>query len=313
MVFRALCEVTRQARASIVESFQRHHHQQQQSLEQQRLQRQSMNNYVPSLSPAQRPLLILPNKTPSPFFTALLDAIFTLALPVDNSTTADLLTPTHLAAVYDELGYQQSDNLPYLLHCHAQRCCDADPRSRVNEGMQMAWRIFELEYGMGTTTAGVAVPGLTRRGFRDMMVRDGLIYPLGQAKAWFGMIEKHRGRLVSMGLTIPVGVIGPEAFMQGGIGVSGDGETKREYRERQQRWVEEYNQRFYGERIAGGVGGGMVGQGQGIGPGMGTDWRMAMQMQQWKHNMTMDAMTPGYRVENGYGGYSYVYTGGFNW
>src|SRR5687768_9250949 len=136
-------------------------------------------------------VLILPDKTtPSPLFASLLNAIFTLALPADSSTSADILTLTRLAVVYTELGYPQADNLPSLLHQRAQRCCDADPRSRIDQGMQMAWRVFGLKY----TTAMGAV-GLTRKGFMDMMARDGLIYPPGQATAYSDLLARRRGEL----------------------------------------------------------------------------------------------------------------------
>jgi len=53
---------------------------------------------------------------------------------------------------------------------------------------------------------------------------------------------------------------------------------------------------------------------QGIGIGLGDcdRWAMAMQIQTFKHNMTMYAMTPGYRVPNGWGGCNYHYTGGLH-
>jgi hypothetical protein len=57
-----------------------------------------------------------------------------------------------------------------------------------------------------------------------------------------------------------------------------------------------------------------LGQQQGFGMGGGgVDWGMAMQMQTFKHDMTMSALTPGYREPNGWGGYDYHYTGGLNW
>ncbi|GAB1312331.1 hypothetical protein MFIFM68171_02541 [Madurella fahalii] len=306
MVFRALREVGRQVRTSITESIQ-HHQQQQYLLQQQQLFQPSTMTpshghpyYFTPPQPlsSQWPLLINPNQTPTPLFAALLDAIFTLSLPSDSSNTVDMLTPTRLAAVYDELGYPQADNLPFLLFRHAQSCGNVNPHLRANEGMQMAWRLFQLDF----VTANNGTPGLTRRGFRELMVRDGLIYPIGQAKAWSTVVEKHRGKLggmMPMGMAVPTGEIPAEAFMPTGVPATGDAEVQRVYKERQGRWIGEYNARFGGQGMGVEMDGGFC----------GGNWEIAKQMQDFKHQMTMDAMTPGYRLPNG----NVVWTGGLNW
>jgi hypothetical protein len=238
---------------------------------------------------------VLPDKvTPSPLFALLLDDIFTLALAADTSNAVDILTPTRLAAVYDELGYPQQDNLPFLLLRHAEQSGESNPHARVNEGMQMAWRVFELEYGTATTTTGAVVPGLTRRGFQAMMVRDGLMDPHRQAKGLSALIARHRGGMSAQRGQLPEVPIGAESLTPPGNPTTGDAETQRVYRERQTAWVEAYKSRFGAQ-------------------GVQMDMEMARMMQTFKHNMTMDAMTPGYRVPNGMGGYTYHYTGGLDW
>jgi hypothetical protein len=170
----------------------------------------------------------------------MLDAIFDLARSADTNTTSqELLTPTRVATVYKELGYSPQDNLPVLLFQAAQNSGD---NTRVNEGMKMAWQIFELEY---TTTTG-NVPGLTKQGFRDMMVRDALIYPPGQAMAYNALLGKHRGQITryAKGEMFPAGDIATECFMPTGVPESGDVETQRVYRERQGVWGREYSARF---------------------------------------------------------------------
>ncbi|KAK5992596.1 hypothetical protein PT974_06010 [Cladobotryum mycophilum] len=324
MVFRKLVVgIGRQVRNSIVNGVQQHQEQQQQ---QQHQQYSNMNNNThqnmygpppqlgraaPNSTPASWGLLILPDKvTPSPLFARLIDAIFTLALGADTSNNADILTPTRLAAVYDELGYPQQDNLPFLLHRQAQNLGGGDPHKTVNEGMEMAWRLFELEYTTIINTSGLTVPGLTREGFRAMMVRDGLIYPPGQASAHSALLARHRGTLLTtQGAAFPAVPIGAESLMPPGVPATGDAETQRVYKERQAAWTKEYASRFGGQGM-----GTEMGMGMGMAPDMnGGGWQMAMQMQNFKHNMTMDAMTPGYRVPNGMGGYTYHYTGGLNW
>ena len=319
MVFRALREVGRQVRDAAVDGIrqqQQQRHQQQQQISSQwqaHSQQQFQHGFTPgfhaaSPSPSQLwPLLILPSKAPTSLFSALLDAIFTLSLPADTSNRLELLTPTRVAAVYDELGYPMSDNLPFLLHRQAQASGDGNPKPHVNEAMKMAWRIFGLEYTEASAPDGTLVPGLTRKGFKDMMVRDALIYPIGQAAAWNGMIAKHRGALTAMGIMLPSTAMGPEAFMPQGVGPTGDAEAQARYKERRDRWTAEYKTQFGSVCQPAGF---AVGPGGNMG---GMDVGMAMQMQNWKHRMTMDAMTPGYRVDNGYGGYNYVYTGGLNW
>ncbi|KAM6524463.1 hypothetical protein FALCPG4_010075 [Fusarium falciforme] len=322
MVFRTLCEIGRQVRDSIADGVQRYQQQQQVLLQQ---QQQNLHNgpqapdsaynmnpdyglplylgrTTPSLAPTSWGLLILPDKTtPSPLFARLLDAIFTLALAADTSNAADILTPTRLAAVYDELGYFQEDNLPFLLLRHAQQLGESNPHARVNEGMQMAWRVFELEYTTTTTTTGATVPGLTRQGFRAMMVRDGLIYPPGQAKAHSALLARHRSRLSTQGAAFPAVPIGTESLTPPSVPATGDAETQTVYKERQAAWVNEYRSRFGGQGM-----GGME-----MGLGMRGGW--PMEMETFRHNMTMEAMTPGYRVPNGMGGYNYHYTGGLSW
>ncbi|KAL8365326.1 hypothetical protein RB595_004231 [Gaeumannomyces hyphopodioides] len=333
MVFKTLREIGRQVRDSVAEGVQQYQQQQMELARQQNLQNgpqmlgpsynqplpyhhlpshyQTFPSHVdPVLNPSLRfgpaagqtswGLLILPDKTtPSAHFVRLLDAIFALALHADNSCTADILTPTRLAAVYDELGYAHDDNLPFLLFRHAQQCGDGSPHARVNAGMEMAWRIFGLEYTAATITTA---PGLTRQGFRTMMVRDGLIYPVGQAKAHSALLARYRDRLSAQGVAaFPAGPLETESLMPPGVPATGDAETQNVYKERQAVWAREYRCRFGG------------GQGE-LGVGMGAaDVATAMQMATFRHNMTMDAMTPGYRVPDGRGGYNYHYTGGLNW
>ena len=91
--------------------------------------------------------------------------------------------------------------------------------------------------------------------------------------------------------------------MPPGVAPTGDMQVQMRYKERRERWVTEYKMRF-----GGGGGSGAANMDQGM-----MDIGMAMRMENWKHRMTMDAMTPGYRVTNGSGGYDYVYTGGLNW
>jgi hypothetical protein len=190
--------------------------------------------------PLAWPLLINADKTPTPLFARMLDAIFDLARSADTNTTSqELLTPTRVATVYKELGYSPQDNLPALLFQAAQNSGD---KTRVNEGMKMAWQIFELEY---TTTTG-NVPGLTKQGFRDMMVRDALIYPPGQAMAYNALLGKHKVQITryAKGEMFPAGDIATECFMPTGVPESGDVETQRVYRERQGVWGREYSARF---------------------------------------------------------------------
>jgi hypothetical protein len=330
MVFRTLREVGRQVRTSITESIQQQQQQQQRDFlqHQQRdlfqtptmgpspshpyyvgpapppTQPQQYYYYPPQQPPSpQWPLLINPDQAPTPLFAALLDANFTLSLSADSSsnTQADILTPTRLAAIYDELGYPQADNLPYLLFRHGQTCGDGNPHLRVNEGMQMAWRLFQLDFVLANADNGTPTPGLTRRGFRELMVRDGLIYPIGQAKAWSAFVEKHReklgGMLEPLGMAIPAGEIPTESFMPRGVPATGDTEVQRVYRERRGRWVAEYRARFGGQEM------------MGLNNGDGSSWGMAFQMENFRHQMTMDALTPGYRLPNG----NVVWTGGLSW
>ncbi|KAK4116049.1 hypothetical protein N656DRAFT_774240 [Canariomyces notabilis] len=158
--------------------------------------------------------------------------------------------------------------------------------ARLNEGIQMAWRIFGLEY----TTTTQNTPGLTRKGFRDLMVRNAIMYPPGQARAYDMLLAKHRARLVALGAMLPAGEIAMECFMPAGIPATGDGETQRVYREQQANWVWEYKARFTIAHMGCLAGGAREPAG---------GWGLAMQLENFKHNMTMDALGPGYREPNG--------------
>ncbi|KAK4116050.1 hypothetical protein N656DRAFT_765081 [Canariomyces notabilis] len=128
VMFRALREVGRAVRNTVAEGIHQYEQQQQQH------QRQQYNTFpqggyynnttlvpyrgqIPQPPPSSWPLLIEPDKTtPTFLFSRLLDAIFALAQSADTNTASqELLTPTRLAAVYDELGYPPEDNLAFLL------------------------------------------------------------------------------------------------------------------------------------------------------------------------------------------------------
>jgi hypothetical protein len=277
MVFRTLRNIGKDTRNALSEGIQQHRAQQQQQ------QRETHSFQTPNTAPRTStwPLLILSSHTPSPLFAVLLNALFTLSLPIDSSVppSLDILTPTRLAAIYDELGYPQSDNLPILLHQQAQQACDADTRARVNEGMALYWRIFGLEQNTGVRFDGTAVPGLTRKGFMDMMVRDGLMYPLGQAKSYSALLSRRRGELVARaGVEFPMGPVGAESFMlMGEIPATGHTETQRVYEQGVAVWGEEYRTRFGGGNMA-------MSGGQGR-------WQMAMGTENWRHNTVMEALT----------------------
>ncbi|KAK0730898.1 hypothetical protein B0H67DRAFT_563234 [Lasiosphaeris hirsuta] len=314
-LFRTIREASRVLRDSIadgVEQYQQRHRQQSGNAYNPSYG-PNMSSYVgyspiepPDAGPASWGLLILSDKTtPSTLFVYLLDAIFNLALPSDTSNTADVLTPTRLTAVYEELGYLQEDNLPFLLFRHAHQSGESnDPHARVNEGMRMAWRIFELEHTTVATARG-AVPGLTRQGFRTMMVRDGLIYPPGQANAYSNFLDRHRGKLLAQGVAIPPAEMDAESLMPPGVPLAGDVDTQRLYKQRQGAWVAEYRSCFGGQDYHQ-----EAGMAAGVEPG---GWALAMQLQTFKHNMTMDALTQGYSAPNGRGSYDYHYTGGLSW
>jgi hypothetical protein len=329
IMFRVLRDIGNAVRDTIAEGVdqhqrhrqqQQHHQEQQQHYHQQQRQQynavppggyyNNMNPYpyydqtaqrcqqLPGPTPPSWPLLVNPDKiTPTPVFARLLDAIFDLAQSADTNTASrDLLTPARLAAVYDELGYPPEDNLPLLLFRDAQNSGD---NTRVGEGIQMAWRVFGLEY----TTVG-NVPGLTREGFKDLMVRDAIIFPPGQARAYNSLLVKHRESLSVRGGVFPAGEIGMGCFMPAGVPATGDEETQRVFKERQGVWGREYRLRFPRTQQASMVSRQMETAG---------GWGLAMQLENFKHDMTMDALTPGYAVPNGWGGYSYHYTGGLNW
>ncbi|KAH6687742.1 hypothetical protein F5X68DRAFT_231291 [Plectosphaerella plurivora] len=290
---------------SVAESLQQQRLQQQ--YQQQLYQQHQYTNYQTS-PPGQSSwgLLILPDKiTPSPLFARLLDALYDLALAADTRITTDILTPTCLAAIYEELGYPEADNLPLLLLRRGQQAGDAQPHDRVNAGMRMAWRIFNLEHTTVTTAPG-SIPGLTRAGFRALMVRDALICPPGQATAHSALLARRVAELSSRsgGVPFPPCPITADSFMPPGVPMSGDAGTQTRYREQQAQWVAEYTQTY-------GVPGPAQMQQQMNDSAEG--WAMARQMQAFKHNMTMDAMSAGYRVPNGSGGYTYYSTGGLNW
>lgn len=167
--------------------------------------------------------------------------------------------------------------------------------------MQMAWQVFGLGH---TTVAGVV--GLTRKGFIDMMVRNGLIYPAGQANAYSGLLTRRRGGLeMAAGVGFPIVPIGSESFMPGlDVPMTGHVATQTLYKQREAAWVEEYR-RVFGVQDMNLIGGGEQGGGMMMGGG---GWQMAMWLENFRHNMTMDALTPGYRV-----GDRAYYTGGLNW
>ncbi|KAK3363142.1 hypothetical protein B0T25DRAFT_526424 [Lasiosphaeria hispida] len=314
IMFRTIREVSRVLRDSIADSIG--HYQQHQRQQSAGTYNHGYNPNMSSYSgyspiaplndgPTAWDLLILSDKvTPSPLFVHLLDAIFNLALAADTSNTADVLTPTRLTAVYEELGYLQEDDLPFLLLRHAHQSGESsDPHARVNDGMRMAWRIFELEH-ITVTTARGAAPGLTRQGFRTMMVRDGLIYPPGQANAYSNFLDRHQDRLSAQGLVLPPVGIGAESFMPPGVPLAGDADTQRLFKQRQGAWVAEYKTRFGGQDYQG------AGMAAVMEPG---GWALAMQLQTFKHDTTMQALAPGYSASNGRGGYDYHHTGGLNW
>ena len=136
---------------------------------------------------------------------------------------------------------------------------------------------------------------MTRQGFHTMMVRDAVIYPHGQAVAYNALLRKHRGRLCALaGCEFPAGEIGDECFTPEGMLVTGDIETKRDYKERQELWAREYRARFPPVQCREGVG--VPGNLQDSAEG----WALAMQLQTFKNDMTMDSLTPGYGVPNGW-------------
>lgn len=187
-------------------------------------------------------MLIMDDKvTPTAVFNDLLNTIFDIVLPSDPTNTAELLTPTRLAAVYDVLDYPLYLNLPFLLYRDGKRSRDDNPHFRVRTHMATFWRDLRLESGIVTSTnENIPTPGLTRKGFISMMVRDAVMYPVDRAHQYTAMMGRYRHRLEERGRLFPRAKIHARFFTPPGVPPTGDANLLMEFVHIQQVWESNY-------------------------------------------------------------------------
>jgi len=174
--------------------------------------------------------------TATPLFASLLNTMFDLVLPSDPTNSAELMTPTRLAAIYDALELPLCHNLPYLLYRAGNRLGDTDPHFRAAKGMAILWYRLGYEFGETPTTMKLMVAGLTRNGFIEMMVRDAVMHPTDRSSRFTVMIERNRSRLEGQGMTFPKTPIHPRCFMPRGVPHTGDAALLMEHNAIQYKW-----------------------------------------------------------------------------
>ncbi|KAM5386907.1 hypothetical protein ACJZ2D_000200 [Fusarium nematophilum] len=222
--------------------------------------------------------LINPDKSPSPLFTRLIDAIFNFGDASIAPQQTGVLEPEKAAKLYEWMAYADSNNYAKSFLNFAVQNNFPSPQARQSEAMAIVWRVFELEY----TTTSTGTPALTREGFRAAMLMDSLVDPVIQLKRFNFVLGNNHGTLIdpATGAPFPTSTIPADA-----LPAAGDQETQRVQAQKMAAVSAEYLEYQKGMMAA----------------------------QNFKHQMTMDGLTAGYWVPNPYGGYQFQYTGGMNW
>ncbi|KAH7129777.1 hypothetical protein B0J13DRAFT_644713 [Dactylonectria estremocensis] len=222
--------------------------------------------------------LINPDKTASRQFVLLIDAIFAFANKALEPRNTGILEPTKAASVFEAMNYADSNNIPKSFYRFAVQNNYPDPLKFQADAMAMNWRIFQIPHH----TDNANTLGLTREGFRAIVLRDALLDPIVQWKRLNSFLAANHQRLINPETLsqFPLSTI-PEGSMPD----TGDPETIRVFREREAIMSAELLQ--YQQTL--------------------------MNAQNWKHQATMDGLTPGYFTPNAWGGYQFHATGGMNW
>ncbi|KAH7161845.1 hypothetical protein EDB81DRAFT_925626 [Dactylonectria macrodidyma] len=222
--------------------------------------------------------LINPDKTASRQFVLLMDAIFNFADTALEPRNTGILEPTKAASLFEAMNYADSNNIPKGFYRFAVQNNYPDPLKFQADAMAIHWRIFQIPHH----TDNAHTLGLTREGFRAIILRDALLDPIIQWKRLNTFLAANHQRLINPETLsqFPLSTI-PE----GSLPVAGDPDTIRVFREREAIMSAELLQ--YQQTL--------------------------MSAQNWKHQVTMDGLTPGYFTPNAWGGYQFHATGGMNW
>jgi hypothetical protein len=222
--------------------------------------------------------LINSDKTASPLFNRFFDAIFNLGDATIAPQNTGAIEPAKAAVLFEAMAYAASNNTAKSFLQFATENRFPNPQATQNEATTMAWRVF----GIPHTTTPSGISGLTREGFRAVVLRDTLMDPVVQLRRLNFFLTQNYARLIDPETrsTFPNAPIPPSA-----LPTAGDPEVQRAYQQREAIMSAEFLQ--YQKTL------------------------MAVQIN--THNATMDGLTPGYAVPNGLGGYNYHYTGGMNW
>ncbi|KAF7551750.1 hypothetical protein G7Z17_g4802 [Cylindrodendrum hubeiense] len=222
--------------------------------------------------------LINPDRTASRQFVLLLDAIFHLADTTLEPRNTGILEPPKAATLFEAMNYSDSNNIPKSFYQFAVQNHYPDPLKLQADAMAMNWRIFQIPYH----TNNANVVGLTREGFRAIILRDALVDPVVQWKRLDTFLSTNHSRLVNPETRLPFPA---STIPEGSLPTTGDPETMRICREREKQMSAEFLQ--YQQALMG--------------------------AQNWKHQATMDGLTAGYFTPNAWGSYQFHATRGMNW
>jgi hypothetical protein len=169
--------------------------------------------FPPTMSPVPAwDSLIAPSNEATPFFTRLLDAIFTYFTnsPPANPAGFD---PIKYASAFTALMYADGDNKVRRYFIFASQNGFPSPENFVYDIMPIYYRTNHIQY----TMQGI-LPVLTREGFHTTMVRDTLGDPDVQWRRLNAFLAAHGTRLMDplTGLPFPSLVI-PRAALPAGM------------------------------------------------------------------------------------------------
>jgi len=206
--------------------------------------------------------LINADKSPSPLFVRLLDAIFNFGDRTFQPQHTSGLEPAKSALLYDAMGYPLPGNpaKAYLQHAIENRF--PMPEASRNETLTIYYSVFSLSF----STPHGAMPVLSREGFRAAILTDSLVNPGSQLGRLNHILARHHAQILdpATNAPFPLSQIPRDAFPS-----IGDAET--------QQWQRSKNVEL-NSQLSGYMGD-------------------LMKMQRWLHDTTMAGMSSGVWVD----------------
>lgn len=144
--------------------------------------------------------LLNQDKTASPTYQRLLQAIFNYANQSCHPMNTNGLEPAKLAWVHDQLGTKLEDNTARASLQIAARIAHPSPESFRNQLLTMYYSSYGLAYVMPYNDG---TPVLTREGFIAHMVSDTLINPTLQRERLNRILSNHHTALIDPATNLP--------------------------------------------------------------------------------------------------------------